>query len=661
MSEQPEKPKPLVRLVGALMSYHLLFSVVGYLAGLCLLVALPHLAKQTYFSENALLPGSSLPKYGRDHAMQVRRDMAELQKIHREQKSDSMQDTVRLWLQKDLQSLGIEVYSQRFEAKGSAVQADSTSNSMSELSTNLFAIVRSQRGDGTEGLVLVTPIGGEEDAASGLAAALGLSIVRYLASVPWLARDVVWLIPERQPRLGDHAGVAAWLREYHAPEDEDGRAGNTTAHSPFGRAGLLIAALVLDVEHSDYNSLVLALEGDHAMLPNLDLVNTVQYLASRREHLPVTLAAHPEPAHLTPYARSLNVLTHFVLRQGMGVPTGAHGAFKRYSVEALTIKTWRASNTNSFAMDPVSQVEKLGRVLEGSIRVCNNILEKFHQSFFLYLLVATDRFVPIEMYMPALGLCAFGLPVTAAALVVYGDRPHPSMVQTLRKWVKRKAMSEQPKPEMQAKESLSANVNHSWTAAACVILLVYMWAALCGAGLLLPSPVHWQHYSQRITVTWLIACAAIMFPMGMAISVCVKWVDGARAAATSPSTIQATNDVSGPKQTAQVNTVAPLWVTVKALLLCSQALGVAALGCFNFSLAILGTLLVSPMCLAACPCAIIPTVESAHGLSFVLQRVVRWGLVVGLSPPVVMIAVCISNHTGPDEFIARFLDMQMRW
>lgn len=72
--------------------------------------------------------------------------------------------------------------------------------------------------------------------------------------------------------------------------------------------------------------------------------------------------------------------------------------------------------------------------------------------------------------------------------------------------------------------------------------------------------------------------------MGMAISVCVKWVDGARAAATSPSTIQATNDVSGPKQTAQVNTVAPLWVTVKALLLCSQALGVAALGCFNFSL-----------------------------------------------------------------------------
>lgn len=58
------------------------------------------------------------------------------------------------------------------------MQADSTSNSMSELSTNLFAIVRSQRGDGTEGLVLVTPIGGEEDAASGLAAALGLSIVR---------------------------------------------------------------------------------------------------------------------------------------------------------------------------------------------------------------------------------------------------------------------------------------------------------------------------------------------------------------------------------------------------------------------------------------------------------------------------------------------------
>jgi hypothetical protein len=34
----------------------------------------------------------------------------------------------------------------------------------------------------------------------------------YLAHVPWLAKDMVWLIPS-----GEQAGVAAWLRQYYTP------------------------------------------------------------------------------------------------------------------------------------------------------------------------------------------------------------------------------------------------------------------------------------------------------------------------------------------------------------------------------------------------------------------------------------------------------------
>lgn len=35
---------------------------------------------------------------------------------------------------------------------------------------------------------------------------------RYFAQVPWLAKDMVWLIPS-----GEQAGVAAWLRQYFTP------------------------------------------------------------------------------------------------------------------------------------------------------------------------------------------------------------------------------------------------------------------------------------------------------------------------------------------------------------------------------------------------------------------------------------------------------------
>lgn len=56
------------------------------------------------------------------------------------------------------------------------------------------------------------------------------------------------------------------------------------------------------------------------------------------------------------------------------------------------------------------------------MRSCNNLLERFHQSFFLYLMVSPSHFVPIEVYMIVLGLVAVGLPITATALVMNGAR-----------------------------------------------------------------------------------------------------------------------------------------------------------------------------------------------------------------------------------------------
>jgi len=43
------------------------------------------------------------------------------------------------------------------------------------------------------------------------------------------------------------------------------------------------------------------------------------------------------------------------------------------------------------------------RVLEGILRSLNNLLERFHQSFFFYILASTERFVSIGNYMPGVG------------------------------------------------------------------------------------------------------------------------------------------------------------------------------------------------------------------------------------------------------------------
>ena len=39
------------------------------------------------------------------------------------------------------------------------------------------------------------------------------------------------------------------------------------------------------------------------------------------------------------------------------------------------------------------------RVVEGIFRSLNNLLERFHQSFFFYLLPGTERYVSIGLYM----------------------------------------------------------------------------------------------------------------------------------------------------------------------------------------------------------------------------------------------------------------------
>jgi glycosylphosphatidylinositol transamidase len=78
---------------------------------------------------------------------------------------------------------------------------------------------------------------------------------------------------------------------------------------------------------------------------------------------------------------------------GLGLPSGNHGLFLRFAVPAVTLRghTSRKSHT-------IAGYTELGRAIEGMARCLNNLLERFHQSFFFYLLPASHRYVSIGLY-----------------------------------------------------------------------------------------------------------------------------------------------------------------------------------------------------------------------------------------------------------------------
>lgn len=177
--------------------------------------------------------------------------------------------------------------------------------SCSSYGVNTVGIIRAPRGDGKEAIVLVTPYNSEK-IKQGEALSLGIaySVFSLLTRVTWLAKDIIWLVSDSQH--GEYAAVAEWLRDYHMPvftrlhtvdaemcpvssylyEVKDNPITEGTVDDGFKRAGTMAAALVIKVvdrsEQFD-DSLSINAEASNGQMPNLDLINIVNYLAVHRQ------------------------------------------------------------------------------------------------------------------------------------------------------------------------------------------------------------------------------------------------------------------------------------------------------------------------------------------------------------------------------------------
>lgn len=164
------------------------------------------------------------------------------------------------------------------------------------------------------------------------------------------------------------------------------------------------------LNHS-FKSLHIVYDGINGQLPNLDLFNTAVSIAGGQMGIGVALQRMRQ--HDDSYPARLQAMLRGMVSQGLGHSSGPHSSFIPYHVDAITLQAVGEGPEDEMAM---------GRCVESIFRSLNNLLEHFHQSFFFYLLMQSNRFVSIGTYLPSAMLVAVNFTIMAIALWVRSGR-----------------------------------------------------------------------------------------------------------------------------------------------------------------------------------------------------------------------------------------------
>ncbi len=306
------------------------------------------------------------------------------------------------WLQAMFHQLGLEVHTHNFTLHHPLGRDQSYSGQ------NVYAIVRAPRASSTEALVFSVPFRPPNSPEAGTDAAVAtlLASAKFFRKQFYWAKDLIFLVTEHE-----QLGMQAWLEAYHQRSCGSGVLDYGVLEA---RAGSIQAAINLELSEPKITHLNVKVEGLNGQLPNLDLVNLVNRLFLR-ERVGQLFQGTEDPMILDSWKglrRSLNTMLKMVVKQASGVPSGNHGLFHRFGIEALTIEGVTKGKRQSHAAD----LYVVGRIMEGIFRSLNNLLERFHQSFFFYLLPSSNRYVSIGMYMPGFGLLGGSLVLAALGL-----------------------------------------------------------------------------------------------------------------------------------------------------------------------------------------------------------------------------------------------------
>ncbi|KAI1936070.1 Glycosyl phosphatidyl inositol protein transamidase complex subunit [Ophidiomyces ophidiicola] len=368
-------PRPLSHLPPYISSFLVLIGVAWLL-----LLPLNEYSRQTYISENALLPGQVHTYFSGSEQNIFRGYRQEIEAV-----KDAEYDVVSQKFQSILRESGLKVATQNYEYR-------SAGNTHS--GQNVYGIIQAPRGDGTEAIVLVAAwktIKGEPNLHG---VTLALTLARYFKRWSLWSKDIIFLItPDSK------SGAQAWIDAYHDMHP------SSVDPLPL-KSGALQGAIVFEYPFDHrFESIHIVYDGVNGQLPNLDLINTAVSISGGQMGIKAEL--QEMWGHDDRYKMRLQTMLKGMMRQGLGSAAGLHSSFIPYHIDAITLQTVGNGWQDEMA---------LGRTVESLVRSLNNLLEHLHQSFFFYLLMQTNRFVSIGTYLPSAMLIAGNFTVMAIAL-----------------------------------------------------------------------------------------------------------------------------------------------------------------------------------------------------------------------------------------------------
>ncbi|KAL3233482.1 GPI transamidase component GAA1 [Nakaseomyces bracarensis] len=352
------------------------------LANLLILVSIAMLAilpfdgyyRNTYISENALMPAQAY-SYFRETEWNILRGYRKQIETLEFKSVDERNSIMSEWLNE----IGVKT----------AVYEDP------EFGKTLYGVLHASRGDGTEAMVLATPWTNIDDQFNMGGTALGISLVRYFSRWPIWSKNIIIVFSEN-PR----GALRSWVDAYHTSLDLT--------------AGSLEAALVLDFPGNNdfFDYVEISYDGLNGELPNLDLLN-VAVSITEHEHMRVSFHGIPvNEMYQGDYFSRLKIMFMGIKNWALAGVRKVHGneAFSGWRVQSVTLKAHGGSGE--------TDITCFGRIPEAVFRSVNNLLEKFHQSFFFYLLMAPRNFVSISSYLPSAVILSVSYAVAALHCVI---------------------------------------------------------------------------------------------------------------------------------------------------------------------------------------------------------------------------------------------------